>query len=122
MRLFCELVYEGYISGTNEVRTASKYNDLLGRADEIVYEVTYGGVTGSSPTVTVAHYHSSCNDGTFPQKGVAINAVSIGSGTSAIGSVSGPLAAYGQAGIQLGGTTPAAQIRLYATGRGTGRG
>ena len=122
MRVFSELIFDDVIRGTGEVYSSPGFNELLGKADEVVYELYVSVSSGTSPTVTLRHLHSCSNQGTFTGLSSLINGASISSVPyQNVVQQTGPLGGYGKAGITLGGTNPTARIRIWATGRGTCR-
>jgi len=130
MRVFNQLVFDGYVSGTNAVYTDSQYDEVLGLSDQLSISGYSAQVTGTVPTVTVQV------EGSFDQRrwqnrnGATpeINAVSIVASPEALfqgqdGNPTGrPTLAFGRLRIQLGGTSPTAQLRIWATGRDRGEG
>ena len=103
--------------------TKDEYAELLGRADDLLVEVEVETSAGTSPTLTLDVYH--CNGGKVYQaatNGTIINAESIASppyrkialyaksSTQILGSLV-------QLRITLGGTTPAARVRIWVCGR-----
>jgi len=124
MRLFNDVVFDEYISGTTEVFLPSRFYAELGQAEQMaiairVTEVPSSGVT--SPTITTNWYTS--NDGVNWLSGTTINgsALNIGSETlftDNIGDSSSAWGAYMRCGIVLGssGGTPAAHVRMTICG------
>jgi len=53
MRVFNQLVFDGYVSGTNAVYTDSQYDEVLGLSDQLSISGYSAQVTGTVPTVTV---------------------------------------------------------------------
>lgn len=123
MRTFTDIIFDDIIRGTTEVFTSPKFNDLLGRADDLVFEIVVMDSTGGSPTITVRYHHSCSNEGTFTALADLITNGNIATPPyQKVVQQAGPLGAYGKLGITLGGSTPTARVRVYVTGRGTGRG
>lgn len=117
MRAFNELVFDGTVRGVLDVYSSSDFNDRLGRADELTYEVEVEEASGTAPTITVRHLHS--NSG---RAFIGLSAfVSGGSLASLpfrdVKTVTGPLGGLGQVGVTLGGTSPVARVRIWACGR-----
>lgn len=119
MRLFNELVIDQYVRGTAEVVSPPQWNELLGRADDLVYEVEVEESTGTSPTITIRHLQS--NSGKkFVGLANLINAAAIDNlPFRDIKTQAGPLGGLGQVGVQLGASsgTPTARVRIWACGR-----
>lgn len=117
MRAFNELVFDQTVRGTTEVFSSSDFNDRLGRADELTYEIEVEESSGTSPTITVRHLHSNSGKG-FVGMSAILTAVSISSPPFRdVKTVSGPLGGLGQVGVVLGGTSPVARVRIWACGR-----
>lgn len=116
MRLFTTLVFDQFVRGTAEVASPPEFNDHLGKASSIVYEIEVEEAAGSSPVISVRHKHSNSGKGfialtnlltttaldTLPFRDVKVQA--------------GPLGGLGQVAVQLGGTNPVARVRIWATG------
>jgi len=118
MRLFTVLVFDQYVRGTVEVPSAPEHNETLGRAHDLVYEVEVEEASGTSVTLTVRHRHSNSGKG-FLTGATPVNAASVDLGAlplRLIESASGRFGALGQATVQLGGTSPTARVRIWATG------
>jgi hypothetical protein len=119
MRKFNVLLMDRTIRGTQEVLTTNEFNDLLGSADEVVYEIEVSEAGGTTPAVSLRHLHCNSNEdlgfkgltnlinqqslATLPYRDVVMQA--------------GPLGGLGKAGVKLDGTTPTARVRLWACGR-----
>lgn len=122
MRKFHELVFDDAIDGTGAVYTPPRWNGLLAETNQLEVAAVISQVSGTSPTLTIAS-EISPDDRLFTAKydvaelnGVALptNAVVVGTfrdlGTR-------PTSGYRRLRLQLGGTTPRAYLRVYATGR-----
>lgn len=117
MRAFTQLVLDQTVRGTIEVVSSVEYADQIGKADDLVYEVEVDDSSGTSPTLTLRHLHSVSGRG-FIGLPAAITAASIATPPYRnVAVVSGPLGGLGQVGITLGGTSPVARVRVWATGR-----
>lgn len=120
MRAFNQLILDTTVTGTVPVCSPTEFDELLGRADELLFEVEVESVSGSSPTLTLDVYH--CNSGkkfVIAPSGTILSAVSISSvpyrdlakySSSTLGSLVQLL-------VTLGGTTPVARVRVWACGR-----
>lgn len=122
MRAFHILVYDGTIDGTGSVYMDAGFQDLLGFADELRLAAVCDTVSGTSPTLTVQGEHSGDNlnwlskDVTPEINVIALNASGSTLAMGYLSSTSLP-AAFVRLRLQLGGTTPRAHVRLWATGR-----
>lgn len=125
MRIFNQLVFDGYVSGTADVFSDSQYYPLLGLADQLSISGYTAQVTGTSPTLTVRVEQSFDNVRWQNRNSTAeISAVSL-SASPAETNVQGqdgnptsrPTLAFARLKITLGGTSPTAQVRLWVTGR-----
>jgi hypothetical protein len=129
MRIFNQLVFDGYVSGTADVFTDSQYDTLLGMADQLSIGGYSAQVQGSTPTLTVQV------EGSFDQRRwqsrnatAEVNGVTLAAGgeTNFQGQDGNPTArptlAFARLRIRLGGTGPNAQIRIWASGRDRGEG
>lgn len=119
---FGQKVFDSYIKGTQPVYTDIALADLLGSVDSLAVAATAYQVSGGSPTLTIQFEQSPdrarwLNRNATPE----INNSSISSETGVNGFdrariVDAPRTAYVRLRIQLGGTGPAAVIRVWATG------
>jgi hypothetical protein len=125
MRVFNQLVFDGYVSGTGAVYTDRVHDALLGSSDQLTISGYSGQVTGTNPTVT-------CQvEGSFDQQRwqnrnatAEVNAVSLSTSgeTNFQGQDGAPTArptlAFARLRIVMGGGgTPSAQLRIWVTGR-----
>ena len=125
MRIFNQLVFDGYVSGTANVYSDSQYYPLLGLADQLSLSGYTAQVTGTSPTLTVQVEQSFDNVRWQSRNATAeINASSLSTGaeTTVQGQDGSPTArptlAFARLRITLGGTgSLAGQVRLWVTGR-----
>lgn len=126
MRTFHQLIFEGYITGTEDVFSDTQYNELLGAPDQLSLGGYTAQISGTSPTLTVQVEHS-FDQVRWQSRNTAaaeINAVTLAGGT-AESNVQGddgspydrPTLAYGRLRIRLGGSSPAGQVRIWVTGR-----
>jgi hypothetical protein len=121
MRIFNELVFEGYLNGTSPVYTDPQFDAMLGAAESVVLAALCDQVSGSSPTLTVrseisadrVHWTTGTQD---PE----INGASITGGETATvqknGGSATPGLAFRRFKIHLGGSSPASRVKLYVTG------
>jgi hypothetical protein len=118
MRLFNILVMDQIVRGTGEVFSSSDFNEVLGRASDLVYEVEVEDAGGTSPTISVRHLMSNSGKDKFVGLANLINGDSLATlPYRNIKAQVGPLAGLGQVGVTLGGASPWARVRIWATGR-----
>jgi len=124
MRIFNQLVFDGYVNGTAAVYSNPMYNDLLGSTDQLSITGYTAQVAGTSPTLTVRIEHSFDNIRWVDRNATAeISAVALStSGETTVQGHDGdpnarPTLGLARLRITLGGTTPSGQIRLWAVGR-----
>lgn len=118
MRLFTELVFDQVVRGTNEVVSPPQFNDNLGRACTVVYEIEVeeAGAASGTPTITVRH-KTSCSGKGFIGAPPLIESFSLASlPYREIKVQIGPLGGLGQVSVVLGGSSPWARVRIWATG------
>ena len=121
MRIFNQLVYDGYVSGNQDVVSDSQYYPLLGLADQLSISGYTAQVTGTTPNLTVQVQQSFDNVRWQNRNTTAeINAVSLS--TVAETQVQGqdgsptarPTLAFARLKITLGGTGTLALLRQVA--------
>ena len=129
MKIFNQCVFEGFISGTANVYSESQHNSLLGTTDQLSISGYTAQVTGTSPTLTVQVEQSFDNVRWQSRNGTAeisLSTLSTSAETNVQGQDGNPTARptlpFVRMRIALGGTTPAGQVRLWATGRDRGQG
>lgn len=124
MQLFHVLLFEGDIEGTDAVYGDPQHNQTLATADQlrIMGVISQVSVSGGTPTLTVQLEHSPDNVHFIDKSATAeINAVTLS--TTAVTVVSGyddgaePTGGSARLRLSLGGTTPRAHVRFWATGR-----
>lgn len=132
MRIFNEMVFNGYVTGGTDVFSEDKYQELLGFADQLSIGAYTAQVTGTTPTLTVQVQQSfdkfrwqARNSTSTPE----ISAATLSGGTTETilhgydGNKQGPppndrpVLPFVRLRISLGGTNPTAQVRVWATGR-----
>ncbi|HVW25560.1 MAG TPA: hypothetical protein VHC69_09325 [Polyangiaceae bacterium] len=126
MRIFNELVYNGYVTGTNPVYSDAKYHELLGFPDQLSIGAYTAQVTGASPTLTVQveqsfdkfRWQTRNATAEIPAKSLSTISETIAHGQD--GQVfpnRNPKLAFVRLRITLGSATSAGQVRVWATGR-----
>jgi len=128
MRIFNELVFNGYVTGTTDMFSEARFQDLLGLADQLSLGGYTAQVTGTNPKLTVEIQQSFDKvrwqaRSTTPE----ISAVTLQTGPTETpvhghdGDPASPPAfprlAFVRLRIALTGTSPTAQVRIWATGR-----
>lgn len=127
MRLFHQLVYEGYINGTADVYTDNQLDALLGSADQLTISGYAAQTSGTSPNITVQVEQSfdqrrwiGRNGGTTTGEVYTLT-LATGSETLFQGHDGNPdnrpTLGFARLRIRLGGTTPNSQVRIWVTGR-----
>ena len=118
-RAYSTKVFDEYVDGTTPIDSGPQLNELFGRADKIAFQFyVTNSSSGSTPTLTATYWHST--DGTsWVTHTTLLSAVDISSTPYEVFKDTGSaiLGAFGKVQITLGGTTPAAYIRVMATGR-----
>jgi hypothetical protein len=128
MRIFNQLVFDGYVNGTAAVFSNPAFNDLLGSTDQlsITGYTAQVAVTGSGPNLTVQIEHSADNIRWINRNGPAeipAFGLTVGAETNVQGHDGNPNArptlAFARLRIALGATTgtPSGQVRLWVIGR-----
>lgn len=119
MRILNVLAFDEVIDGTSSTwYTPAELNDTLGAADYLGLQAFAMGVSGTTPTLTIAIEHSANNVNWVALAGTPeLNAVSIASNTSYLGATTSPGFGSMRARITLGGTTPQCRLKLFITGR-----
>ena len=116
MIAFSELVFDQLVR-SGEAFSSAKFDELLGSAYDLTLEAEVEESSGTNPTITVNVHHS--NSG---KSFVSLAAVISGASISAppyrsLASQSGPFGKLVRIGVVLGGTSPTARVRVWATGR-----
>lgn len=124
MRVFNQLVFDGYVSGTTNVYSDEQHDALLGSVDKLCIAGYTAQVTGTIPTLTVQVEHSYDHIRWVTRNATAeINGLTL--------STTGEWSVQGQDGdpatratlgfarlrIAMGGTSPKGQVRLWVSGR-----
>lgn len=119
MIVFTELVFDQLVRGLNtEVFSSPKFDELLGSAYDLTFELEVEETTGSPNDITLKVYHSNSGKG-FVSVSTVINAASVTSlPYRGLASQAGPLAKFVRTSVSLGNSgTPSARVRIWATGR-----
>lgn len=112
-------LFDDQITGTTPVASGQEHNEPMGRADQNNFYVRATGVSGTSPTLTLEYQGS--NDNRFFKTqvtllaSVALSANAVYENIVSTGTTS--LCAYGRLVVSLGGTDPAATIRISSCSR-----
>lgn len=128
MLVFLEKIFDNYITGAQNVYTEDGYADLLGSVDSPFVMAVVTAVTGTSPTITLQVEGSPngsrwmpqvlgppqiVNQGIIAGSNIAFRSDSISSATICA------MPGLCRLRIQLGGTNPAANLIIFASGRDT---
>jgi hypothetical protein len=124
MRIFNQLVFDGYVNGSAAVFSNPAFYDLLGSTDQLSITGYTAQVGGTSPTLTVQVEHSADSIRWVNRNATAeISAAALS--TSQETPVQGhdgnpnnrPTLGFARLRIVLGGSSPAGQVRLWVIGR-----
>lgn len=119
MRLFTQLIFDQTViadASNNEVVSSAEFNNVLGKAYDVVLEIEVEAATGAAPAITVYYKHSNSGKGF-----VALPVLISGATLTAlpyrnVKAVTGPLGALGQVSVKLAAATDTARVRIWATG------
>lgn len=123
MRKFAMLVFDEFVPNATQVFTPATLNDRLGSVDHLGIQVIADNVSGTSPTVTVQIQHSTDQRNWLGKNGTAeinASAISAAQTTQLQGFDASPnnvTFGFVRLAITLGGTSPAAHLKIYVTGR-----
>lgn len=129
MRLFNQCVFDSYVSGTAATYSDPQFDQMLGAAEKLVLQVIADQVSATTtPTVSVRIEHSadrrswaSKNSGGSAEVNAAVLTVGATASQSAVGADAGltPGLGFSRLNISMsaGSGTPAARLRIFATGR-----
>jgi uncharacterized ParB-like nuclease family protein len=117
MRLFGQQVFDDAISGTGKTwYSPARYDELLGRADMLAIMAVVTGLTGTTPSLTLAAEHSA-NGRNWHE----IDTLTVGLSNDAAYYGTVPLWPRLLARVRLRatltGTDPSCRLKLYVTGR-----
>lgn len=116
MRLFNQLIMDQVVRGNAEVVSSAEFNELLGKAYDLVYEVEVEESSGTTQTITVKHKGSNSGKG-FRDQATLVNAASIANPPfRAVATALGPFCALGQCGVTLGHVDAVARVRIWVCG------
>lgn len=116
MRIFTTLVFDQTVRGSAEVVSSAEFDELLGKAYDLYYEVEVEESSGTTQTITVKHKMGNSGKG-FLNHVTVVNGASIASPPyRGGGAVSGPLGRLGQVGVTLGHADAVARVRVWVTG------
>lgn len=125
MRSFHRLVFDESVDGTTSVYTSPAFEALLGLSDALTISGYASGVSGTTPTLSVAVEQSPDERHWTTRNGTAeVNAVSLSTSaeTTFQGNDGSPIGAsrpgFARLKITLGGTSPRGRLKIWVTGRG----
>jgi len=121
MQIFYQKIFNGFLAGTANVYTDTATSLLLGSVDHLTFFANVLGVSGTSPTITCQLEQSDDGVRWQNQSGTAeLNAWSLSAGDNLaipfISTPGGPILKLVRLRIALGGTSPAAVVRVLANG------
>ena len=123
MRRWVVEAFNDVINGTTTVYTPTKLNEALGQCDKLSVQAVADQSSGTSPTLKVDVEHSN-DQRNWAVKTAAIGATTIPAGatTSLFGNDPGstPTGGFVRLALTLGGTTPAAHVKVTVCGRDDG--
>jgi hypothetical protein len=119
MRLFNLLVYEGWVPGNVEVFSTAEYNEILGRADDLRFQINVMDGTGATPLLTAKYYQSN-NNQEFESNNTLHNATIASYPTTVWGGSNSAVTngGYGKVGL-ISDSGKKLYVRVWAVGRGT---
>jgi hypothetical protein len=125
MRIFNQLVYDGYVNGTASVYSNPSFDDLLGHTDQLSITGYTAQVSGTTPKIEIQVEHSFDAVRWVNRNATAeiVNTTTLSTTAETI--VQGhdgdpnarPTLGFARLRITLGGTSPAGQVRVWAVGR-----
>lgn len=113
-------VFDGSITGSTAVTCTVALDEVLGDADNLVFQVYVGRSSGTSPTITGVFYHSNDGQRYIQHTALFTNLSLTTPPVTALYAVLGssmPIGRYGRVTLQLGGTSPTAWLRLQVAAR-----
>jgi len=123
MRTLHVLIYDDFIEGTTAVYTSPDFNSQLALGDKVKLYAVVDSVGGTSPTLTV-QLEESGDERNWDDKSATAEIDGEALSTTAVNNVTGyddgsvPSSGFLRARIELGGTSPEANVKLWATVRG----
>ena len=125
MRTIIGEVFNDFVYGTTTVYTGDQYAEALGAPDTLAFQVISDQVSGTTPKITVRVTHSGdlrnwANRSTTAE--VNDETLTAGTVNSVVGfdASANPCLGSRRLAITLSGTSPAARVRIVATGRDSG--
>ncbi len=117
MRIFTTVVFDQIVRGNAEVSSAAEFNELLGKAYDLVFEVEVEESSGTTQTITVKYKWCNSGKGFKDHPVTLLNAASLAAlPFRSVVSLAGPFALLGQLGITLGSADAVARVRIWASG------
>jgi len=125
MRIFNQLVFDGYINGGAPVFSNPSFDDLLGHTDQLSITGYTAQVSGTTPKIEVQVEHSFDNIRWINRNTGAEIPNTTALSTTAETPIQGhdgdpnarPTLGFARLRITLSGTSPAGQVRLWVIGR-----
>jgi hypothetical protein len=120
MKVYHQLVFDDTVEGNTATFTRPEWNELLATTEVIVLAVYATQVAGTNPRLTIkSEFSADERNWTPSQLAPEVSSLALIGPTSALASASsaGIVAGFRRLQISLGGTTPRAYLRIFATGR-----
>ena len=117
---FNQLIFDRTVRGATEVFTSPEFNELLARADDLVFEVEVSDASGTTPAITCRGWHCSSNEDLgFKARTAFISGASLASlPYRSVTVESGTrIGGFYKLGIALSGSDNVARVRIWCTGR-----
>ena len=121
MQILSQQLFDDNVAGTGvSWYTPAEYNDLLGSADLLAIQVLSSNVSGTGPTLTAKIQWSGDNQHWLDVGSPGINGDPLANNSKYYfqhNGTNGVALAYARISINLGGTSPAARLRVFVCGR-----
>lgn len=119
-RVFNTVIFDQWIEGDAVVETPAEFNDLLGRADQVSFQLTVRNSSGTTETITIVLRQCNDNQNFVPHAGVTLWSSFSISGTPKFDQKDTGTAVLGQflqLAINLGHSDAKAHVQIIACGR-----
>ena len=118
MRAFKEKVFDQMVRGSAAVYSPTERQELLGRADVLVFEVEVEEAGGTTPAISVSYMFSNSGKGFLTVSG-GISSASLASlpYRSSFTTSGYALGALGQLSVTLANSDNTERVRIWACGR-----